>query len=54
MEMSQKELRRVEVLARAGSQELRVVDASQLLQVSYRRAKQLWKRYREEGAGGGL
>lgn len=52
MEMSQKELRRVEVLARVGSQELRVVDASQLLQVSYRQAKRLWKRYRQEGAAG--
>ena len=34
--MSQKELRRVEVLARVRSKELRIVDASQLLQVSYR------------------
>ena len=47
--MSQEELRRVEVLARVGSDQLRVVDASRLLQVSYRQAKRLWKRYREEG-----
>ncbi len=47
--MSQEELRRVEVLARVGSNQLRVVDASQLLRVSYRQAKRLWKRYREEG-----
>jgi len=50
--MSQKELRRVEVLARVRSQQLRVVDASRLLQVSYRQAKRLWKRYHEEGAAG--
>ena len=50
--MSQKELGRVEVLARVHSQELRVVDASQLMQVSYRQAKRLWKRYREEGPAG--
>jgi len=50
--MSQKELRRVEVLARVRSEELRVIDASQLMQVSYRQAKRLWKRYREEGPAG--
>jgi len=50
--MSQEELRRVEVLARVRSQQLRVVDASRLLQVSYRQAKRLWKRYREEGVAG--
>jgi len=48
-EMSQEELRRVEVLARVRSNQLRVVDASGLLRVSYRQAKRLWKRYREEG-----
>src|SRR6201993_2479361 len=47
--MSQEELRRVEVLARVRSDQLRVVDASRLLCVSYRQAKRLWKRYREEG-----
>jgi hypothetical protein len=47
--MSQEELRRVEVLARVRSKQLRVVDASRLLGVSYRQAKRLWKRYREEG-----
>jgi transposase len=47
--MSQEELRRVEVLARVRSNQLRVVDASRLLRVSYRQAKRLWKRYREEG-----
>ena len=50
--MSQKELRRVEVLARVHSKELRIVDASQLLQVSYRHARRLWRRYCDEGAAG--
>jgi len=50
--MSQRELGRVEVLARVGSQQLRVVDAATLMRVSYRQAKRLWKRYREEGAAG--
>jgi transposase len=50
--MSQEELRRVEVLARVKSKELKVVDAGKLVGVSYRQAKRLWKRYREEGAQG--
>jgi Helix-turn-helix domain len=51
-EMSKRELERVEVLARVRSKQLRVVDAGRLLRVSYRQAKRLWKRYREEGAAG--
>ncbi len=50
--MSRRELGRVEVLARVRSRQLRVVDAARLMHVSYRQAKRLWKRYREEGAGG--
>jgi transposase len=50
--MSEKELRRVEVLARVKSKELKVVDAASLVGVSYRQAKRLWKRYREQGAKG--
>jgi hypothetical protein len=50
--MSKKELERVEVLARVRSKQLRVVDASRLMRVSYRQAKRLWKRYRQEGAAG--
>jgi Helix-turn-helix domain len=50
--MSQEELRRVEVLARVRSGQLRVIDTSRLLRVSYRQAKRLWKRYREEGPAG--
>jgi len=50
--MSQRELRRIEVLSRVKSKELKVVDAASLLRVSYRQGKRLWKRYREEGAQG--
>lgn len=50
--MSQKELRRVEVLARVKSKELKVLDAASVMRVSYRQGKRLWKRYREEGAPG--
>lgn len=50
--MSAEELRRVEVLARVRSAQLRVIDASRLLGVSYRQAKRLWKRYREQGPAG--
>ena len=50
--MSQRELGRVEVLARVRHHQLRVVDAATLLRVSYRHAKRLWKRYREQGAAG--
>ena len=51
-EMSKRELRRVEVLARVRSKQLRIADASRLMRVSYRQAKRLWKRYRDEGAAG--
>jgi transposase len=50
--MSQRELRRIEVLSRVKSKELKVVDAASLIRVSYRQAKRLWKRYRAEGAKG--
>ena len=50
--MSERELRRVEVLARVKGRELRVVDAAVLMGVGYRQGKRLWKRYREEGAKG--
>jgi len=50
--MSKRELERVEVLARVGGKQLRVVDAGRLLRVSYRQAKRQWKRYREQGPAG--
>src|SRR5580693_5447568 len=48
--MSTRELRRAEVLGRVKSRMLRLVDAAKILEVSYRQAKRLWQRYREEGA----
>ena len=50
--MSRRELERVGVLARVRSKQLLLVDAGRLMRVSYRQAKRLWKRYREEGAAG--
>jgi transposase len=48
--MSSWELRRVEVLARVKSMELKLKEAACLLKVSYRQTKRLWRRYQEEGA----
>ena len=50
--MSARELDRIGVMARVGSGELKVVDAASLLGVSYRQAKRLGRRYREQGAVG--
>jgi len=50
--MSQRELGRVEALARVKSKGLRLVDAAVLMRLGYRQTKRLWKRYREEGAAG--
>ena len=50
--MSKRGLRRVEVLARVASGELKLVDAEKLLGLSYRQVKRLWRRYREEGPEG--
>ncbi len=50
--MSREELRRVEIMARVGSEELSLRDAAKLLKRSYRQVKRLWRRYREGGAEG--
>jgi molybdenum-dependent DNA-binding transcriptional regulator ModE len=50
--MSTRELRRAEVLGRVKGQTLRLVDAAKMLELSYRQAKRLWQRYRDEGAKG--
>jgi transposase len=50
--MSGRELRRVGVLARVASEELRLVDAARLMGLSYRQTERVWKRYRREGAAG--
>ena len=48
--LSKKELERAGILARVEAGELRVKDAGELMRVSYRQAKRLWKRYRSGGA----
>src|SRR2546426_4000764 len=50
--MSSRELRRVEVLSRVKSKELKLVDAAALLEVSYRQAKRLGRRDRCAGGAG--
>jgi len=50
--MSRRELERVEVMGRVESGDLRVQDAAQMLGLSYRQAKRVWRRYRERGAEG--
>ena len=50
--MSRRELRRVGVMGRAQAGDLKLVDAAELMGVSDRQAKRLWKRYREEGPAG--
>jgi transposase len=50
--MSSNELWRVGVLARVAEAKLSVSDAAVILRLSYRQAKRIWRRYREEGAEG--
>ncbi len=50
--MSTRELRRVEVFSQVASRALRLVDAAEMLSLSYRQTKRLWQRYRREGAAG--
>jgi transposase len=50
--MSGRELERVEVLGRVASKGLKLKDAAAMLQLSYRQAKRLWRRYRQAGAKG--
>ena len=50
--MSAKELRRVEVLSRVKARTLSLGSAATLLDISYRQAKRLARRYRAEGAKG--
>lgn len=47
--MNSGELRRVEVMGRVKAKSLKLVEAGELLEISYRQAKRLWKRYREGG-----
>ena len=42
--MSTRELERVEVMGRVGSEELKLKDAAAVLQLSYRQVKRVWRR----------
>ncbi len=48
--MSEKELRRVAVLERVAAGDLKLVDGAELLELSYRQGKRIWRRYRDGGA----
>jgi transposase len=50
--MSTRELKRAGVLARLKAETLLLRSAAELLEVSYRQAKRLYRRYRDEGAAG--
>ena len=50
--LSSKELHRVEVLGRVKAGQLRVIEAAELLGLSYRQAKRVWARFRAGGAKG--
>jgi transposase len=48
--LSKKELSRVEVLGRVKAHSLRLGEAAEMLELSYRQAKRMWARYRVGGA----
>ena len=50
--MSTRELHRLERFSRVQGEALRLVDAAEMLTLSYRQTKRLWRRYRLEGASG--
>lgn len=50
--MSERELRRVAMLGRVAAGELKLVQAAELWELTYRQGKRIWRRYREEGAEG--
>src|SRR5215475_3005770 len=50
--MSSHELKRVEVMGRVKNGDLKLSDAAVMLDVSYRQAKRLWRRYRKLGSKG--
>ena len=50
--MSSLELERVEVMGRVASGTLKLVHAAEMLELSYRQTKRLWRRYRKKGPEG--
>lgn len=49
LQMSRKDCRRIQILSRVKEGLITVLRAAELMQVSYRQAKRLWRRYREGG-----
>ena len=50
--MSARERRRLEMMSRVRDKQVLLVKAAELLDLSYRQAKRLWRRYRQEGDAG--
>src|SRR6202158_5132871 len=50
--MSERELRRAAVLAQVKSGAWKLIEAAERMELSYRQAKRLWKRYQSKGATG--
>jgi transposase len=50
--MSQKERTRLGVMKQVKGKQLSLVAAAQLMEVSYRQAKRVWRRYQDKGDGG--
>src|ERR1051326_3569285 len=50
--MSSRELERVEVIGRVASGALKLKHAAEMLELSYRQTKRLWRRYRKKGPEG--
>ena len=48
--LSKKELSRVEVMGRVRARSLRLCEAAEMLELSYRQSKRIWARYRAGGA----
>ena len=48
--LSKRELSRVEVMGRVKAGSLRLIEAAEMREVSYRQSKRIWARYRAGGA----
>lgn len=52
LEMSGVERKRLEVFSRVKSGQVRLAKASEILGISYRQTKRIWRRYQDQGDGG--
>jgi transposase len=50
--MSDREMKRAAVLAQVAAEAWTLVEAAERMELSYRQAKRVWKRYRKQGAAG--